>query len=252
MGGEKMQRKFKILAVILVCALAASTVAALGPTIASWTQSSISSITSYAATDSFTTTVVGAATNAVNTPVTINGYSFTTSTITGFTPAVQSGDGANPSTVTMTSGNFVPGTYVEFWVTIKNTGTATLAFQPCTYDIWFVDSSGTMIPFTDYYLYPAIAIANPGTTGPKVDINVPWTLSDFGTDNLAAYLVYLDTSWNTNWVADFSYLTSGTLPATLAPGATFTYHLFIGLGSDAPYGIPGMYFSLSIPLMPAT
>jgi hypothetical protein len=168
-------------------------------------------------TDSFTTTIIGITTNVVYTPVTINGYSFTISNIHNYH---QSDNGG---TVSISASNFLPNDYVQFAVTITNTGTATLTFQPFTYTI--------------------------GYPSPTTTVSKSWTLANFGTDTLSTYLTQL--AGSSNWVMDFSYTKAATLPTTLAPGATFTYNLYVGLGSNVPYGIPGCYFSLSIPLAPA-
>jgi hypothetical protein len=192
-----------------------------------------------ASPDSFTTTIVGVTTNVVYTPITINGNSFTTSNIHNY--LVQSDTG----TVSISASNFIPGDYVQFAVTITNTGTATLAFQPYGYNNWFVYANGLEIPSADY---PSVIVGYPAPTS---IVNIPWTLTNFGTDTLSTYLTYLDGSRSTNWVMDFSYTKAATLPTTLAPKATFTYNLYVGLGSNVPYGIPGRYFSLSIPLTPS-
>jgi hypothetical protein len=251
MGGEKMQRKYKLLAIIVICALATSTVAALGPTIASWTQSSIVNLTSAPATDSFTTTVTGVATNAVETPITVNGVAFVSSDINGYVLAVAGGDGANPSTVSLSASNFLPGDYAQFAVTIKNTGSATLQFQQYTILDQFVNSGGTAIVYT----FPSTDPYNANYVDPiKPAATHPWTIADWGTDNLATFQLYLTDNTKagcaSTWCQDNAY-TSGTLPSTLAPGASFTYNLFTGLGNETVYGIPACHYQISIPLMPA-
>ena len=173
-------------------------------------------------TDSFTTTVNGIATNAVDTPITLNGHSFTSTNIVGYTAAAT----GCLSTVSISASNFVPNDYVQFSVKITNTGTETLAFQPFTYTI--------------------------GYPSPTTSTSKPWTLTNFGTDTLSTYLTHLAGSRSTNWLMDFSYTATATLPTTLASGATFTYNLYVGLGSNAPYGTPECYFSSNIPLSSVT
>jgi hypothetical protein len=165
-------------------------------------------------TDSFTTTIVGITTNVVYTPVTINGYSFTISNIHNYHQSDSGG------TISITASNFIPNDYVQFAVTITNTGTATLTFQPFTYTI--------------------------GYPSPTTAVSKSWTLANFGTDTLSTYLTSL--SLSSNWLMDFSY-TGASLPTKLVSGATFTYNLYVGLGSNVPYGIKNCYFSLSIPLV---
>ena len=190
-------------------------------------------------TDAFTTTVTGVATNAVNNPITINGNSYTTHNIQNY---LKQSD--NCGTVSISASNFVPSDYVQFAVTITNTGTDTLVFQPFTYSFYFVTSSGHIINPP----YPAPVTGYPAPINPSPA--QPWTLASFGTDSLSNYLVKL--SGSKNWVMDFSYTNGATLPSTLAPGATFTYNLYAGLGSNVPYGIPSCFFSLSIPLTSST
>ena len=188
----------------------------------------------------FTTTVVGVATNAVVTPITLDGHSFSSSNIGHYTQIVHTGDCGTPSTASIFASNFLPGDYVQFAVSITNTGDAALAFQPYTYSTYFVTPTGAIINPP----YPMPITGYPAPINPSSA--QPWALTNFGTDTLSNYVVKL--SGSANWLMDFSYTKTATLPATLAPGATFTYNLYVGLGSNVPYGIPSRYFSLSIPL----
>ena len=131
-------------------------------------------------------------------------------------------------------------------MTITNTGTAALQFTNWEYSCWFINSGDSEI----YQPYPSPITGYPA---PTVNSVQPWTLSGFGSDDLGSpstsgYLYYLDNTWSDNWVANNAYLAGATLPPTLAPSASFTYVLWLGLGNTAPYGIPGMYYSISIPL----
>jgi len=200
------------------------------------TTNAFGSITGQAPKYSFTTTIVGVNTNVITTPVTINGGSFTRYKIQNY--FVQS---SNCGTVSISASNFLPGDYVEFQVTITNTGSETLAFQPFTYSCYFVDKSGVLIS-------PPYSTPVAGYPAPIINQQKTWTLTNFGTDTLATYLTYLDGSRSANWLTEFSYTGATTLPTTLVSGATFTYNLYLGLGSNVPYGLPGDYFSLSIPL----
>ena len=202
------------------------------------TTNAFASISGQKPTGSLTTTVIGVDANIIATPVTINGHSFTKSNIHDY-PIRFSNDG----TVSLCLSNFLPGDYVQFAVTIRNTGSTTLSFQPYAYSFYFVTGSGTM-------MNPPYPSPITGYPAPISIVNRPWTLANFGTDTLSAYISkYLAGSQSTNWVIDFSYTKAATLPATLAPGATFTYNLYVGLGSNVPYGIPNYYFSLNIPLV---
>jgi hypothetical protein len=229
-------RSLKRITVVLILA-AAFLIAFLATTNATATLfKSQNSSVSY----TFITTVVGVATNAVINPITLDGHSFTSSNIGHYTQTVQAGNCGTPSQVRIFASNFVPSDYVQFAVKITNTGTATLAFQSYTYCSYFVTATGTIINPP----YPAPITGYPAPINPSSA--QPWTLTNFGTDTLSYYLVKL--SGSANWVKDFSYTSAPILPTTLAPGATFTYNLYIGLGANAPYGIPSNCFSLNIPL----
>ena len=151
-------------------------------------------------TDAFTTTVTGVATNAVDNPITINGNSYTTHNIQNY---LKHSDDCG--TVSISASNFVPSDYVQFAVTITNTGTDTLAFQPFTYSFYFVTSSGKIINPP----YPAPVTGYPAPVNPSPAQS--WTLASFGTDTLSNYLVKL--SGSKNWVMDFSYTASIRYPS---------------------------------------
>lgn len=90
-------------------------------------------------TDNFTTTVVGVVTNAVYTPITLDGHSYTTTNIADYTKMAF----GTPSTVSISASNFVPEDYVQFAVTITNTGTDTLAFQPYSITVGYPSPTAT-------------------------------------------------------------------------------------------------------------
>lgn len=233
---------------------------------ATWVDNSIVKLTSSTATDTFTTTVVGVDTNAVNTPIDINGVYYTSSNIATFAPPVQSGDPNNPSTVQISASGFVPGDYAVFKVTIKNTGSATLAFGNYIMNCNFVDSNGNIIPYT----FPSNDPYNANYNDQPHNINVAgaWSLtSDMGLgtgqywDNKADLpsMTTLFQTYITNnavagcastWCMDNAFIGT-TLPSTLAPGATFTYYVYSGLGVQTIYGIPACLYSVSIPLTAA-
>ena len=252
----KKCKKYKILAVILVAALAISTVAALGPTIATWVDTSLTQLTAKTATATFTTSIVGVSTNAISSPLNIDGYSITSANIGNYQPAVQYGDPNTLSNITITASGFVPNDYVEFAVTITNTGTATETFQAYTYVCEFVNAQGVPTSWTS----PIDGLHS----SPKPPVVNAWTNDGFNgaagggvpSGTTLSTPVFINeligtgaTSYNTNW--EVAWGSTSVLPTTLAPGATFTYNLYVGLGSNVPYGIPGCYFSLSIPLAPA-
>jgi hypothetical protein len=262
MGGEKTQRKYKFLAIILVCAFAISAVFASNPGIASWIGNSVVNLTSTAATDTFTTTITGVATNAVDSAITIDGTPYTSAgvagssyPITNFVEGPNSGDPNNPSTVTVSASGFIPGDYALFQVTIKNTGSATLGFTNYQYTDNFVNIYGNIIGYT----FPANDPYNANyVDNPKGTYTGTWDLgtsAGFDTDStLSAMTTKFQTYLTSNaivgcastWCQDNAYI--GTLPTTLAPGATFTYYIYTGLGAQTVYGIPADLYTITIPL----
>jgi hypothetical protein len=249
-GGEKTQRKFKFLAFALIAVFAVSITFASVPSMASWIDKSIVSITAATATATFSTTVTEVATNASSTPLSLT------------IPGVQNGDPNTPSTVAITAGGFVPNDYVEFQVTIKNTGTATLAFQPYTLNCYFLDSGGNPITsgswdsgnYAGTFAQQSAwtAFDTPGgalPSGALVGSSSATAFADQMVDHQSA--VTYGTEFVTNWGVAWGDGTAAP-PATLAPSASYTYYVYVGLGADVPYGIPNMFFSLTIPMMPAT
>jgi len=246
-----MQRKYKLLAIIAICALAASTVAALGPAIASWIDNSIANVTSKTATDTFTTTVTEVSTNATSaSPISVSGL------------GVSYGDPNTPSTVAVTTSGFVPNDYMELQVVIHNTGSATLQFTPTyTWSCYFVKSDGTDYAYPNIYsshndiatqkniVTPMTYLGFNGVVGGGVSDTLTFTdgndannLALFGNTMIGASATGNNVNWEVGWGS------ASTFPTTLASGATFTYSIYIGLGINVPYGIPNMFFSLNIPL----
>lgn len=253
-----MQRKFKFLAIILICAFAISAVFASNPGIASWIGYSVVKLTSTAATDTFTTTVVGVGTNAVNSKITINGYQYDSGNIGSYNSGAIPGDPNTNSTVSISASGFVPSDYVVFQVTIQNTGSATLGFTNYQYTDNFVDSGGNIIGYT----FPSTDPYNANyIDNPKGPYTGTW---DIGTSNgfdqaspntLTAMTTKFQTYLSNNaivgcastWCQDNAYVGT-SLPTTLAPGATFVYYIYTGLGAQTVYGIPADLYTITIPL----
>ena len=246
-----MKSKIKLFGAVLICALVISAAAAVSAT---WVNQDVVKLISSTATDSFTTTVVGVATNAVNTPIDINGVYYTSSNIATFAPPVQSGDPNNPSTVEISASGFVPGDYAVFQVTIKNTGSATLAFSNYEYADNFIDSQGNKISYT----FPATDPHQPGYTttihGPYSQaFSANWDTAGSVSAMTTLFQTYIDTTvvgCASTWCQDNAFI-GGSLPTTLAPGATFVYYIYTGLGVDTIYGIPPCLYSVTIPLTAA-
>lgn len=250
---RQTKKKFRVLTLVLICAFAISLVAASEQkAIASWIDTSVVNLTSAPATDSFTTTVVGVATNAVSSPIDINGNYYTSSNIGTYNSGSIAGDPNNPSTVSITASGFIPNDYAQFSVTITNTGSATLQFTGYTILDQFVNSGGTAIVYT----FPANDPYNANYVDPiKPATPYTWTLTNWGTDNLATFQSYLTNNalagCASTWCQDNAYTAGGSLPTTLAPGASFTYTLYTGLGAETIYGIPACHYAITITLMPA-
>jgi hypothetical protein len=260
-----MQRKLKLLGAVLICALVISTAAAVSAT---WVDNSIVKLTSSTATDTFTTTVVGVDTNAVNTPIDINGVYYTSSNIATFAPPVQSGDPNNPSTVSISASGFIPADYALFKVTITNTGSATLAFGNYQVLSEFVDSSGNSIAYT----FPLVTDTtqptgsqnmggNTAPANPALAYNGPisgfWDTSATQSDMTSTFKTYINNEaiagCANTWCGDNALIgsTTPTVGMTLAHGATFTYYIYLGLGVDTAYGIPSALYTVTIPLTAA-
>jgi uncharacterized membrane protein YbaN (DUF454 family) len=248
---RKTQRKYKILAAVLTCVFAISVVFAAVPSMASWISNSVVNVTSSSATDTFTTTVTGLQTNAEYNPIDINGVTYAGnvtgqqpnggSPITAFSD-VSYGTGGQNSTAAINSGGWVAGDWALLQVTIQNTGSVTLNMPTYSIANYFVDSSGN-------FLTP-----QPAGTSPYYLNNEAMTTGNFGQDIPTADIAQMNgPSWN-NWYNDniWNYQNQGAvMPTILAPGATFTYYIFTGLGLTAPYPISNQLYSISILLMPA-
>ena len=259
MGGEKTQRKFKILATVLICAFAISIVFASDPAvpnvIATWTGQSIVSLTSSPATDTFTTTVAGADTNAVNSPITlaVGAYtsSYTSSDITNFNPPAVAGDPNNPSQVDLSASGFVPGEWAAISVTITNTGSAALTFvNPVLVTDEFNAAGGSYTfpsPYTEGTIGPH-SYTDTFDFNPTTGFDYGATVNGFGTSTFAGYL---SGAFTNTWCQDNVIIGANTLPTVvLTTGQSFTYYIYTGLGLTPPYGIPGSIYTITLNLTP--
>jgi len=268
-----MQKKLKILMAIAVCILASSLVAATAvPAIASWIDNSIVSVVTSTANSSFTTTVVGVYTNASANALTIsNGGTgpYTSANIQDYNTGPMAGNPSSPSVASMVASGWVPNDMVEFQVTITNTGTTTLAFAPYTISCYFVSEPGnipiTTGPFTtspypaytNHYSEPWTFLGFYGVVGGGISDALTLTSATDGPATLAGtnQQIFADNlidanagGNNINWEVGWGTIGASTIPATLAPSATFVYNIYMGLGTNVPYNIPNMFFSLSIPM----
>ena len=283
-GGEKTRKKI-ILAIVAIALCATMIVFTVQPSIASWIDTSVVSVVTSTANSSFTTQVVGVYTNATLNPIGISGGGGTTYTdanIASYNTGPIPGNPSSPSVAAIVASGWVPNDMVEFQVTIKNTGTVTLQFNPYTVNCYFVTEPGnvpinTVGPFYNENGYstgdtnlvvPWTWLGFVGAAGGGITDSVTFTNSVDSTnrqvfadnliDGMAGSVPPTPFPWGTfagqgnniNWEVGWGIVggTSGTFPTTLAPTATFVYNLYIGLGCNAPSIIPNMYFSLSIPM----
>ena len=260
-----MQRKYKILMFTAVCALAFVLVAsAAAPAIGAWIDHSVVQFTVGTATSSFTTQVVGLYTNATITPLDINGNPYTGSTITNFNSGPISGNPSSPSVVAISASNFVPNDQAVFAVTITNTGSTTLTFQSYTLNDYFLTGAGAPItsgPWDTGVYAGVFALTNPwsdfnaavngGGALPQSQIVGCGSATAFADQMVDGSTYATTNNFNINWSMAWGSGTA-TPPATLAPAASYTYWVYIGLGVNVPYGIPNAYFSLDVQLSLST
>jgi len=254
-----MQRKYKILMFTAVCALAFVLVAsAAAPAIGAWLDHSVVQFTLGTATSTFTTQVVGVYTNATANALDINGNPYTGSSITTFNSGPVSGNPSTPSVVALSVGGFVPNDQAVFKVTITNTGTTTLLFQSYTLNDYFLDGGGNPItsgPW-DTGVYAGTfdstkamsAFDRPGGALPDGSLVGASSATAFADQMLdGKSQTNYGSEFTTNWGMAWGDGTAAP-PTTLAPGASYIYYVYIGLGVNVPVDIPNAYFSLDVAL----
>ena len=175
----------------------------------------------------------------METPIGIGADTYTAANIATYSAGPVGGNPGSPSSITVSTNDFVPGDWVQFEITVTNTGSATLA----------VNNAGT------YTITASI--------GGTLVYNLPSTslnAGEFGQDSQAQSIAYLSSSalgpnstpWDSSWFANNSWNPSnpptGTMPAYLTTGQSFVWYLFIGLGDSAPYGISGFSTTITITL----
>ena len=231
----------KTLAVVIAVVMMGSAVAG----IVAWKTTSNVQITSTPATVSFTTTVNGVSTNASQTMLIINGNSYNETNIKSLT-LTEIQTATQSSVLNVKIGQMLPGDYVQFNVTITNTGQATLMFGNYTMNDAAYNTT------TEAFIAPSenVTGAMNGTNSSLVPVSTDTFSTNFGnlqgytTTDFEAYL-----SGQTYWADNFgAYHT--VIPQELKPGQSFEYTMFIGLGTNAPYPPTTSVFDLQIPLIP--
>ena len=231
----------KALAAIIAVVLMGSAVAG----IVAWKTTSNVQVTSTPATVSFTTTVNGVSTNANQTMLAINGHYYNMTNITDYSVSEKQ-VATQSSVLDLSIGQVLPGDYVQFNVTITNTGQATLIFGNYTMnDSAFNTTTGAYVPPSEN-----TTGAMNGTNSSLILIATDTFSTNFG--NLQGYTAsdfQASLAGQSYWEANFgAYQT--VIPHELKPEQSFEYTMFIGLGTNAPYPPTTSVFDLQIPLIP--
>lgn len=266
-----LNRRTSLLAVFIALAVIGG---AMGAGVLIYHATSQTSMVNSEAPTSVTTTITGVSTNAQNTPIELGGNSYTSATITGFT---QTDVSSSPfSSVSFDGADFVPGTYVYFEITVTNTGTTALYISTYTVESYYLNlkadwgtpanttlkagngggllSTPQLVDQTDYpglndyFLINNTFATTPAGNGTSSDIYSE--NPSFGMDTFSESQNYFgESAYNTQWFSDNAVPTE--VNPTIAPGSSFTWYWFVGLGSNAPLNLPAISMSLSITLVPA-
>ena len=182
-----------------------------------------------AATVGYTETLSFVGTNASLNPLTIVGQGGTSTTVTsatqGYTVYMASGSAASNINVYANVSYMVPGEYVEYTVTVHNTGNAVL-------------NTSTM----------AITGANT-YNGNGALLNSPFSVAELQPPITSSYLE----SVVQNGIPQTSGLfylinatTSTSAPSALSPGSSFVYTVYAILPGVAPTSVQGNSFHIGI------
>ncbi len=198
-----------------------------------WSGSANAFFNSQAATVGYTETLSFVHTNASVNPITIsNGHSSTTvtSSTAGYTVDTQSGGAASTLNVYANGTGLVPGDFVEFQVTILNTGSAVLNTSLVGVNsVAVYNSNGQLITGTDV---PISELQPPITTAYLNSVvntgNYGYGVSDQGV----GYLI--------------NATSTSSSPASLAHGQSITYSVYVILPMTAPGSTAGNGLSVSI------
>ena len=235
----------KTLAVIIALVMVGGAVTG----IVAWEHVSTEKIKVTAATSAYDQTVYFNGTNAqsVN-PVMVGNQSGVTSSTANFTVSSQTYITTN-ATYSVSASGLTPGHYVKFVVALKNAGTTTLALNETGVN-FFMNETETFANGTSEQGYILNATSGKFQLAPAY---LP--ISEFAPpETLTTYTASLNQSpYNNTW--DIAFGSNGVqhIAPTLAPGQTFYYSVYVGLGVDASSTTMGssMALTFSIPLMVA-
>ena len=191
-------------------------------------------------------------TNANLNPITYGGASYSTSTplYTQIGPSVTA-HGPQSVTTSFSFGNFEPGDYLMMTVNLTNTG----------HTVLLLNSTGV-----DVAIFASITLSN-GTTLINDSVSLPLGELFSGHANTPSTVMgYLSSSQSSGlldnfgqylpdselWIAGFSPVNNTPIPQYLEPGATFSYTLWVGLGTNATnlYG-SSTVLSVGVPMIPS-
>ena len=180
-------------------------------------------------------------------PVTV-GSTVVTSSTANYTVSSQSYITTN-ATYSVSASGLTPGKYVKFVVALTNSGNTTLALNETGVN-FFINATETSSSGISQQAYVFNASSGQFQLAPAY---LP--ISEFAPpETLATFVASMSQSpYNTGW--DFAFGSNGVnhIAPTLAPGQTFYYSVYVGLGVDASNSVMGSSLALtfSIPLMVA-
>ena len=232
----------KVLAIGIALVLMGSVIGG----ISAWEHISTTKVTVSAATSAYNQTVYFNGTNAqsVN-PLMVGNHQDVTSSTANFTVNSQSFITVN-ATYNVSASGLTPGHYVKFVVALENAGTTTLALNETGVN-FFMNETVTFANGTSEqgYVYNA-------TSGKFQLAPAYLPISEFAPpETLVTYNASLSQfPYNDTW--DIAFGSNGVqhIAPTLAPGQTFYYSVYVGLGVDASSATMGstMALTFSIPL----
>ncbi len=134
--------------------------------------------------------------------------------------------------------NFTTANWIEFQVTIKDTGNTYFAWNNTTNMAYAINEYPNFTGAINYQ-YTMAEFMNESV----VNGLAPWA----GTPT--TYFNYLDnvTAYNAGW--DNQWTNFSSQAPTIAPGSTVTFDLYVGLGADTPPNFGGQFFSFTIPMV---
>lgn len=213
-----------------------------------WESQDKTTVIGNAATVGFDTNIAGLVTNANQTPLQLSGSNtlYNESNIAQYSANINTHRVGN-STFSLSIYNLLPGDYVGFTVTVKNLGGATLAFGNYSLnDAAYNSTTGAFMPPSEN-----VTGAMNGTNSTYMPIAADTYSGNFG--NMVGYTAqqfenslvghsYWEFSWGSN---------TKVIPKDLKPGQSFSYTMYVGLGTTASYPPTQAVFTMDIPLIPA-